>query len=435
MDNVISKNNTNKNRMFFIVSIAVFLLLIMARNVLGVRVPALLYLIYIAGIAIFCDRTELGALCVTFIPFYSSFQYKYAILLCIIIYAIKYGKDIKFNFSLIILVIMIIWELLHGFKYYINFFETLRGFSELLLFVFFLNISYKDFDFKFICRVFVWTSIGIMTLLLLQLLIKINFDFEKLFTGSAAYRFGNLEDSAEQYGGTFNPNGLGFICNLALTGILQLIYFKQNNIFDFFSIAILVFFGVLTLSRTFLICLVFIITLYVFSGKISIKKRMKRLFLLVIIITLFTALVITLVPTVLEGFKKRFNEEDISNGRMSLFLFYGKHILSSFEYFFFGIGMQNIIGKLSSVYPSIYLVPHNGIIESIVVWGLPGLIFLFFILFAPIYFSNKKFKLINLMPIILIFIDMQAGQFLRSGQMILAMLYSYFYIIYYSKEK
>jgi hypothetical protein len=80
-------------------------------------------------------------------------------------------------------------------------------------------------------------------------------------------------------------------------------------------------------------------------------------------------------PTVVERFYERFLVDDITNHRGDLLVFYNKHIFSSAKYSLFGIGMQNMGDKLLSIYPNTFsFVPHNGIQQTIVAWGIPGLI-------------------------------------------------------------
>jgi hypothetical protein len=132
-------------------------------------------------------------------------------------------------------------------------------------------------------------------------------------------------------------------------------------------------------------------------------------------------------PDVFNSFVKRFFEEDISNGRIELFLFYNEHLLSDIRYLFFGVGIQNFTRSLANIYGYVNNVCHNGIQEILVCWGIPGLFMMASFLAAMIfnrkwYFKRRK---LNYIPLILLMVDIQAGQFLRSGIALLALSFAY----------
>ena len=53
----------------------------------------------------------------------AAFQYKYLLIACIVIYVLKFGKDVKFTWALFPLALMMIWELLHGLGYSFSVYE------------------------------------------------------------------------------------------------------------------------------------------------------------------------------------------------------------------------------------------------------------------------------------------------------------------------
>ena len=110
-----------------------FLGLIFARNIMGAPIPVIIILAIASFVALISDRNEIIALAISCIPTSTAFQYKYLMFAIIAIYLLKFGKDVKNKTALILLVIMFIWELLHGIGYEFSIYQSLRDFSELFL--------------------------------------------------------------------------------------------------------------------------------------------------------------------------------------------------------------------------------------------------------------------------------------------------------------
>ncbi len=401
---------------YFYLGILAIFGMICINNFSSVQVSAIPFLLIVFIVAIFCDRTELMALIACCVPFSVGFQYKFGILICLAVYLVKYFKDIKFRWPIIISFAFLGgWELLHVIIGGESIYELLRDFCGLILIAFVALTSLKKIDYSFIIRLFVIACIGIMVVLFIIQLDKNDFVFEDIFKGS--FRFGYNKSEKENFVVQFNPNMLGFICNFCLVCILQLIISKRSNVFDYICIIPLVFFGVMTMSRAFLLCLAFIVVMFLFAGKISIKKKLIRAGIVLVAGLIVIVLVFLLMPSVVEKFTKRFDVEDISNGRLGLLIFYTKHIFSSFKNSMFGLGLQSVGGKLQELYPDAYDVCHNGIQQIVVAWGFPGLIgfgaFAFFIVRNSL--KRRKFSLVNYMPVLLILVFIQLDQFLSEG--------------------
>ena len=154
--------SNQKSRVFFLLFLVTFLFLILLRNVFNVGVPPIVLLIeYVFG-ACFCDGDEIIALLLCCIPLNSAFQYKYAILLLLFIYFIKYPSEVRITNVIVPFVCLFAWELLHGIKYDFSFTELFRNFAEIILIVFIAMLSRKRFDYTFVFRAFAYCSVIVM---------------------------------------------------------------------------------------------------------------------------------------------------------------------------------------------------------------------------------------------------------------------------------
>ena len=130
---------SKKIRFYF--EIALLYILIFTRSILEISIPVSLILVFTALIALDNGRDEIIALCICCIPLGTAFQYKYLLLLCTLIYVMKYPKDIRISYRVLPLLLMMAWELLHGGRYSFSFYEFLRNFSELFFCSFLLRFK------------------------------------------------------------------------------------------------------------------------------------------------------------------------------------------------------------------------------------------------------------------------------------------------------
>ncbi len=419
-------NSETKSRVFFLLFLATFLLAVFIRNVIGVGIPPIALLIAYAFGACFCDRDEIMALLVCCIPLNSAFQYKYAILILLFIYFLKYPSEVRITTLVVPFVCMIAWELLHGIKYDFSFVELFRSFAELFLLLFVAMLTRKRFNYSFIARVFAYCSVIVMTMAFIRVLKLNDYNFSGVFNGH--YRFGVTDKSAEEFAFNFNANALGVICNLGFILLMQLRLIKKHKKVDYIAMFALVAFGAMTMSRSFLICFLISCLLMVFCGKTDSDSVLKKIIILVLGLVLLIGLVYLIFPSIIEQFVKRFQEEDISNGRIDLIGFYNNLIFNNAEISMFGVGLQNVFEKLKVITGLAENVSHNGVQEMILVWGLPGLLlFAWFIgmLIKTSRETNKKQSLINYLPFIFLFIKIQSGQFITYGAGLLSLLICY----------
>ena len=430
-----AKINIPTSRLAFIVGVVLMCLLILARNVLKIGVPVILILIVATFIATFGTKTEIVALAICCIPFGGAFQYKYAILICILVYLVKYGHEIKIIWAVIPVLLMLVWEVLHAIGYAFSFVEYLRSFTEILLCLTLLLVSKKDIDYWFVIKALSISTLFILSAMFFNLFRESGYDIAAIFEGN--YRFGASDEAITSYGLNYNANQLGLMCNICTTCLLQKVIAKEHSTFDIVLIVLITMFGIMTMSRSFILNLAIMVILFIFARKEDFAKKLKTLFYVVIIFALVFLLANWIMPSVVDRFIKRFTEtDDITNGRTDLLAFYNRHLLSNAKYSLFGLGGQDIAIKMLSIYGYEVNVPHNGIQEILVVWGIPGLLMFVVFIIATISSAKQinKSSLSAYLVLILVFVFSLSGHIITSGTVLLAICLGYLSLCLIKKE-
>ena len=292
-----------------------------------------------------------------------------------------------------------------------------------------LSIDLYDIDYKLVIRSLYISVVGVCMIMLVMQLQQFDFDLIAVFARSAhSFRFGQSNMEAGDYALNFNANNLGFICNLSNCGALLLAARKENSRMDIVWAVCSSIFALMTLSRAAILCLVIIFMAYLFLSQ---GKPLQKIFsgiggIVVAIIAMM--LVWVFVPSIFENILERFQRSDVSNGRTSLLLYYGQFMLSSPAYFFGGIGMQSIFEKVSPYYP-VHDVPHMGLQEVWVAWGIVGVVMIL-ILFWKIVTDSKQYsqgkrQAYQFMPLGLTLVFTTSGQLLTSSRALMALCIAY----------
>ena len=200
--------------------------------------------------------------------------------------------------------------------------------------------------------------------------------------------------------------------------------FITRKLLNSILLVALSFFGFMTLSRSFLLCYLLMWFMYLIVIRKSIRfKNILYLFLFVVLLVFIFS---ENIQYIFDSFALRFQEEDISNGRIDLFLFYSEFIMASPLVFLFGIGLQDIPVKVENMYGIYENVPHNGIQEVVLCWGLVGLtLFVLLLIFLFKAINKKERKFILYLPLIILLLSTMFGQIIRSGNALLELLICY----------
>lgn len=404
-------------------------MMLTARYLLKINVPSAAFLLVAVIPAIFGTTSELLACVVSFIPISAAFQYKYALLISMIVMLLKNRWRLKSGSALLLVFIMMVWELLHFGYGYFSMVEYVRDFAELLFMGVLIMINIGDLDHKIIIRTLSIFTVGVCTIMFVMQLQQNSFNILKVFSRSAAsWRFGQSNMSSDRFALNFDANILGFICNLSTCGLLLLRKRKESEKIDIVMTIASLFFALITLSRAAIVCMLLIIALYVFGGESKGLKRVIGILSIFAAVTIIGMAVYKYIPVIFENLLERFQRKDVWNGRGNLLTKYMEFIFSSPAHLLFGIGMQGVVEKVS---PIIWVnqMPHNGLQEAVVVWGIPGgiavLMWLGMIVRLSMVYSGRKRDFYQYVPLLLTLVFMMSVQFLTESRTLLALSFSY----------
>lgn len=417
-----------ENRIFNVYLTAMFVLMI-ARYLLNINVPAIIFLAVTLLPAWFGTKSEQLAMVASCIPLSVAFQYKYALLILSAAILIRNYWKLNRSGAFLIVMAMAIWEWWHAFYGRFSYVEYLRDFAELILLGLVLSTDIYELNHKLVIRSLCISVVGVCMIMLVMQLKQFDFDLIAVFARSAhSFRFGQSNMEAGDYALNFNANNLGFICNLSTCGALLLAARKEHHWTDIAWAVCSAVFALMTLSRAAILCLAIVFVAYLFLSE---GKPLQKIVsgVVGIVVAIVALLLLWLyVPSIFENIMERFQRSDVSNGRTSLLLYYGQFILSSPAYFFGGIGMQNIFEKVSPYYP-VHDVPHMGIQEVWVAWGLVGVV-LIMALFWKVVTASKQYaqgnrRAYQFVPLVLTLIFTTSGQLLTSSRALMALTFSY----------
>lgn len=427
---MIELNQKKHSRVLFWSLLVLLLGLCIVRYALQVNFPRVVLLGIIVAMAVVGDRDEIMAVCICCIPLNTSLHYGYALIACIVIYGLKFGSSVRFHLSAVLIVAMVLWELLHCLTGGFSIVTLVGNCVPLLLLALALSTDAGEYDYALIVRALAVSIAAMCVLLLGKLAYSTDFDFLAVFAN--LQRLGLDSEEAKEgimvMGGGQNPNSLGVMCVLGMTGLMQLRMAGRGKLGDMVLVVFLLVFGVLTSSRTYLACLALMGVLLLFSQKGSLSQKLKFLGAVVAVVLLAIGVIYLIFPTLIEFYFSRFQVEDVTTGRLDLMVAYHEFVVSNPVVMFFGIGLHNFYEKVLEVYRVAAYVPHNGIQELIVAWGLPGLLMFVALWTAMILCSKKCCKkqgIINYIPLLVILLKAQAGQMLDSPYTMLAFSFAY----------
>lgn len=423
-----ASKKVKKERKKFIIAMIIFAMMFFVRDVFNINIPQTIFLLVACFYYIIFDLDECIAFTATLAVWGSGFQANYAILFGIFAILLKKYKKIVFSYEFILLIFIILWEALHIFIPPFSVAEYARHMvCYIILWIIIFDKNTK-FDYPLVLITFAAVTIFVLFDILAQTLAFFDYSIANII--SKGLRFGNVHDigGGESLSLSNNQNFIGILCALSIGSLLVVAFNSLNKktlISCLLGMLILVFFGLLTQSKTFILLLAICIIGSVFYYNKS--KKLNFLFFIIIASILLCAIYFItklLIPDVLNNVINRFLVDDISSGRVDIFRNYNDLILSSDKIFFFGIGMQSILEKVNVSSN----VPHNALQTAFLVWGFLGVItvLLIFILLIINARKGKKTRLINYLPVILYFIAIQLGHFvqIKHGLMILILCFS-----------
>ena len=403
------------------------MVLIALRYAFQINIPPLLFVAVIVFMALMGDANEVLALCICCIPLHESVDLFYALGLCMMIYVVKEFRSLRLNTAVIPVLVMLLWELLHCFRSDFSPVKYVADCLPLMLLAVVMCCRADRADYGFIVRAMSVTTAALCATLLLKLLYLTDMNIIKTFVnlqrlGSDASNVG-LDNK-----GIVNPNTLGIICVLATTGLMQLRMIGEGTKQDVILAMFLVVFGALTASRTYLVCLVLMLMLLLFAQNGTAKEKLRYLAGLLLFIGAAILMLYVVFPDLMAYYVGRFLDTDITTGRDGLMVAYHEYIISDPKVLAFGIGLNNYAKELVTVQHVAVNVPHNGVQELIIAWGVPGVLLFVWLFAVMIGYSRAdgiKQRLLNYIQLIIILVKMQAGQMLCSPYTLIALSYAY----------
>ena len=426
---IVSETKKERYSYVFWLMMDAFYVLFAVRYVLHVNFPAIVFLAWVTVMSFVFDKDEIIALVISFFPLYPGFQYKYAILICTVVLLLKCFRKIRINAIVYFVAALMMWELLHLIGDSGSFSEYLRGFAELIFLSVVLCVpTTEKRDLSYLNRLLALSTVVAFFLLMVTTLEVNKISLWELM--QKGFRFGATGAVEGEFRFNYNANGFGLICNMGITAILINIFLKKAWLIDYVMLFVITFAGCLTVSRTFLLCLALTLVLYIVLQKKSLLYKIIPLVAMAIFCLVFFLIVKEYFPSIIENYGNRFDVDDVSNGRVDLLAYYNKLLFSSARALFFGLGMQDIPQHAFEILggTELMLEPHNGYQEILVVWGIPGFVLVALILWCIIGKSvkeKKKVPLIFYLPLILLAVNIMAGQFVTSGLKMMSLIFIY----------
>jgi len=415
----------NKRSCFYLL-LTLLCFLLMARYSFSAEIPRIVLTAVVVAMAMIGDKSEILAILMGCIPMHNAVDFYICIAVCALILAVKYYDQVKVGFSVILVIVTIIWEVLHCFAFPFTLQILITSLIPFVFIALLLSIDIQGINYAFIVRLMAFLASFMCLVVLMNYIIRAEGNLSAML--SLLRRLGHLSEDEILYGGAINPNSLGIINVLCMTALLQLRPAGQQKKLDMVLIFVLLLFGVLTLSRTFLVCLLTMFVLVLWG----IRKDWKRFFRILggtVIVSLLLLLVTNwLFPEVISEFVDRFQVDDITTGRGDLMSVYHDYIIDHPKVMFFGIGLSNLGEKLVEIYRVSWNVPHNSIQEMIIAWGIPGLLLMALLIFVLIYESKQYSRnktILHYAPLVILLVKSMAGQLLTSGYTLLALAFAF----------
>lgn len=410
----------------FYVLLTALILLLFLRYALQIDIPRIVLTLTIAITAFLGTRNEILAIAMCCIPLHEAVDVFYSVVACAAAYVVKNPKRIHIGPSVILLFGMVVWELLHSFSSGFSIMGFLVKIIPLIFVYVILYVDISDIDYGFAARIMAVIVVVMCITLLGNLYVNSNYNLAEAISGLR--RLGIVSEEEILIGGAINPNALGIISVLGLTSLFQLRIVGENKKSDMVLMIVLLIFGVLTSSRTFLVCLLLMAVLLILGQKGTLAKKMQFIIALLLISVMVLILLNRIFPDLMEYYIGRFSMDDITTGRLDLMQVYHKFITENPRVMFFGIGLQDYSDQLKEMYRIASNIPHNSIQEIIIAWGIPGLMMVIALIAAMIMKSRKycpRHTLLNGIPLLIILAKSMAGQLLTSPYTILTLAFAY----------
>lgn len=417
----------NKRSCFYIL-LTVLCVLLAVRYAFGIELPRMVLTAIVIAMGMIGDHNETLAIAMGCIPLHQAIDFYIAVVALAGILLLKNLHQIRIGFPVILVLLMIVWELFHCFVFKWSLLLLLTSLAPLVFIAVVMSVRLKDVDYAFITRIMSLLSIWVCALLLMNCIVRADGNLMGAFVNMS--RLGTVSEGKILLGGAINPNSIGIVNVLCVAALLQVRATGERKKLDIVYIFALLIFGVLTLSKTFLACLLILLILLLIDQKTKWTHKLRIIGGALICGIVLIFVINLLFPEVIESFIKRFQVKDITTGRIDIMGVYHRFITEHPVVPLFGIGLSDFGEKVLNVYQVSIHVPHNSIQEIIVAWGIPGLLMIATLIWVEMVEAKRSrgaraVRLLNYIPLLIILAKSMAGQLLTSGYTMLALGLAY----------
>jgi hypothetical protein len=420
-----SKSNSIKpNYHIKLICVAALIsVLIYFRDINGISFNKFI-LVLIAGAAfVILNESEAVALIAYLIPLFSGLPGNYILGFASIIILFKRGNNIVLSKAVLAPIIILLMELVHLFTPP----STLGEFYIYSVYIIALTLLLLDKKVIYDNELIIFSYSLVVVFAMTEILINTMNNLTLANIMQYGVRIGNLTNVIGNLKGSTmilsnDQNMLGYYCAISISALLVISYKKVSSyVITIPIIAITTFYGILSMSRAFIIVIGIILTIYIGNSLRDSWKGIKNILMLFIIIAIVAICVNIFFPQVIEMIATRFNSSDITGGRGAILGEYDNFILSSVWSLFFGSGLQNM-----NIKANLASAPHNAIQQTIVAYGVFGFFIVAWWLGAMYKNSRrgtpKKINLVFLLPCFTLCMYLQSLQFLSPYTLMLPMI-------------
>lgn len=418
----------------FICFIAVLFMLMVLRDLMHINIPNIIYILFTTCSYIAFSYEESVALTIMMIPLGSGLAANYTIGLGFIVLVVK--KQVYVTKRWLPFCFLLVYEFLHMVIPPFVIIDYLRWAICMLML---MQIAYNPIEIVHdvaIVGAFIAAALFMLIDIFAQTAIYSG-GFDIFFSGN--FRFGTINlffDTATNVNSSLNQNTVGELAVVSIAMLCVLFYTKKIRPLLFMVLSgIFTVFGFLCMSRTFVIALGVLIIVYIIllPGNELVQKIKHILGIIAIMIVIYNVL-IAFFPTTVETTLARFQEADVSSGRIEIMEQYNTFMEQSVLRMIFGIGNLNKTAK-TGIHS-----PHNAIQELYVAWGIAGVFLMFTIIWNmwQVYkYRNyvKKNNRIGWLPALVVFVTVQSGQLFSLNEKMLYFALCFIALQIPAKEK
>lgn len=402
----------------FVVGLTVLLIL---RDVISIRINPFFLLGYIVCFMAISNYETIFMIIAFIFPLMCGLPGNYIMLISLLILWIKNGTGIK-NRQILMLLFLTMWEVFAAFFYEEFSLASMLGYLSTMgvlfqfLFDDLLDCEESDIHLK-IVKSYIVGSAVLCAIIIIAVFKNTSGDWLELFS-KGWFRFGDTIESSEMVL-SLNANNLAYysIVSLIICVVFVIKRIGFSIVVDAGLIALFVFAGILSLSRSWFIVLAISVGLILICEIKDIKNLLYIVFIIGIFVSL-TAFVLHKNPYVLKGIVQRFSNADVfsGNGRTTIFQNYWNKFLTNIRWIIFGTGVtqyRNVMGFSYAI--------HNGIEQILVCFGMIGSGFFLYGLIHPIINLKKEFKIerIFFVPLVAEILFLQTIQIVNPCMLVL----------------